>query len=149
VYVTHINQRTVKGIRVRTKNADEMSPDTSKIMGLWQRFYADVAPRLGKEASVLGVYCNYESDFTGEFDVIAGSDMLESDVASDSVTIQAGRYLIFEGKGSMPQAVIDTWSRIWEYFSSDNPEYTRAYTTDFELYKSDSEIQIFIAIRSA
>jgi len=149
MYVTEIDQKTVKGIKVRTKNADEMSSDTSKISGLWQRFYVDVAPRLGKEASVLGVYCNYESDFTGEFDVVAGSDMLESDVASDfdSITIQAGRYLVFEGKGSMPQAVIYTWSRIWEYFSSSEPEYIRAYTTDFELYKSDSEIQIFIAIK--
>lgn len=147
MYVTDINQKTIKGIKVRTKNADEMSPDTSKISGLWQHFYTDVAPHLGKEATVLSVYCNYESDFTGEFDVVAGSDVLESDVAYDSVTIQAGRYLVFEGKGSMPQAVIDTWSRIWEYFSSNKPEYIRAYTTDFELYKSDSEIQIFIAIK--
>ena len=147
MFVTDINQKTIKGIKVRTKNADEMSPDTSKISGLWQRFYTDVAQHLEKEAAVLGVYCNYESDFTGEFDVLAGSDVLENDVANDSVTIQAGRYLVFEGNGSMPQAVIDTWSRIWEYFSSNEPEYTRAYTTDFELYKSDCEIQIFIAIK--
>lgn len=147
MYITDINQRTVKGIKIRTKNADEMSPDTSRISGLWQRFCADVAPCLGKEASVLGVYCNYESDFNGEFDVVAGSDMLESDVASDSVTIQAGRYLVFESKSSMPKAVIDTWYRIWDYFSSSEPEYIRAYTTDFELYKSDSEIHIFIAIK--
>ena len=147
MFVTDISKKTIKGIKVRTKNADEMSPDTSKISGLWQRFYTDVAPHLGKEASVLGVYCNYESDFTGEFDVVAGSDELEGDVAYDSVTIQAGRYLVFEGSGSMPQAVIETWSRIWEYFSSSEPGYIRAYTTDFELYKSDSEIQIFIAIK--
>ncbi|EXJ09057.1 GyrI-like domain-containing protein [Nitrincola nitratireducens] len=92
-------------------------------------------------------YCNYESDFIGEFDVLAGSDELEGDVAYDSVTIQEGRYLVFEGSRSMPQAVIETWSKIWECFSSSEPEYIRAYTTDFELYKSDSEIQIFIAIK--
>ena len=146
MYVTLINEKTVKGIKVRTKNADEMSPDTSKISGLWQRFHRDIAPTLSKEASILGVYCNYESDFTGEFDVMAGSDMIKGDGAADSVTIKGGQYLVFEGNGSMPQAVIETWSKIWEYFGSDNPEYTRAYTTDFESYKSDSEIQIFIAI---
>ncbi|MDO6682215.1 GyrI-like domain-containing protein [Oceanobacter sp. 5_MG-2023] len=146
MYVTQINEKTVKGIKVRTKNADEMSPDTSKISGLWHRFYRDIAPTLSKEASILGVYCNYESDFTGEFEELAGSDMIKGDGAVDSVTIKGGRYLVFEGNGSMPQTVIDTWSKIWEYFGSDNPEYTRAYTTDFESYKSDSEIQIFIAI---
>jgi len=121
MYVTQIDEKIVKGIKVRTKNVDEISPDTSKISGLWQRFYHDVAPKLSKEASILGVYCNYESGFTGEFDVLAGSDMLKSD--GDSVTIKGGRYLVFEGKGGMPQTVIDTWSKIWEYFSSGNPEW--------------------------
>jgi len=148
VYVTLLDEISIKGIAVRTKNADEMSPDTSKILGLWQRFYCDIAPTLSKEARIFGVYCNYESDFTGEFDVLAGSDMLKDDSADDVVmVIKRGRYLVFEGKGDMPQVVIDTWSEIWEYFSSDNPEYARAYTTDFELYKSDSEVQIFIAIQ--
>lgn len=143
--VVQIEEKAINGIKVRTKNADEMSPDSSKIPGLWQLFYGDIAPKLEREASIFGVYCNYESDFTGEFDVVAGSDMFEGGV--DSVTIQAGKYLIFEGKGSMPQAVIDTWSEIWRYFSSGEPEYVRAYTTDFELYKGDSEIQIYISIK--
>lgn len=147
MYVTKIDEKKVTGIKVRTKNADEISPDTSKISGLWQRFYVDVAPQLRKDASVLGVYSNYESDFTGEFDVLAGSDILDSDIACDSVTIQAGKYLVFEGKGSMPQVVIDTWSEVWSYFGSNEAEHIRAYTTDFELYKSDSDIQIFIAIK--
>lgn len=145
MYVTQIDEKIVKGIKVRTRNADEMNLDSSKISGLWQRFYGDIFSNLAPGASILGVYCNYESDFTGEFDVVAGSAELEEGV--DSVTIQAGKYLVFEGKGSMPQAVIDAWTSIWEYFSSDESKYLRAYTTDFELYKSDDEVQVFIAIK--
>ena len=122
MYVTQIDEKIIRGVKIRTKNADETNPETSKITGLWQRFYEDVAPRLAKNASILGVYCNYESDFTGEFDVVAGTDMLEGNGISDAVTIQAGKYLVFEGRGAMPQAVIDTWSKIWEYFSSDKAE---------------------------
>lgn len=99
--VTQIGEKIIKGIKVRTKNHDEMNPDSSKTSSLWQRFDGNLAPRLAKEASVLGGYCNYESDFTGEFDVVADSDMLEGDGGiSDYITIQAGRYLVFEGEGS-------------------------------------------------
>lgn len=147
MYITQIDAKTVTGIKVRTKNADEMNYDTSKISGLWQHFYADVAPHLEKDANVIGVYSNYESDFTGEFDVLAGSDMFESDIASESVTIRAGKYLVFEGKGSMPQVVIETWSKVWSYFSSNEAEHIRAYTTDFEVYKSDRDVEIFISIQ--
>lgn len=147
MYVTQLEQQTVRGIKVRTKNANEMNPSTAKIAGLWQRFYVEVAPELADAAGVMGVYSHYESDFTGEFDVLAGSDLLESDKAQDSVTIQAGKYLVFEGQGEVPQVVIDTWSQVWDYFSSDEAEHTRAYTTDFEFYKSDNEVQVFIAIK--
>ncbi|AQU83343.1 MAG: transcription activator effector binding protein [Halomonas sp.] len=47
----------------------------------------------------------------------------------------------------MPQAVIDTWSSIWEHFGSGESKHIRAYTTDFELYKSGHEVDIFIAIK--
>lgn len=147
MYITHINEKKVIGIKVRTKNADEMISEISKISGLWHQFYADIAPQLERDANIFGVYSNYESDFTGEFDVLAGSDIFKSDIERDSVTIQAGKYLVFDGKGSTPQVVSDTWSKIWNYFGSDVSGHIRAYTTDFELYKSDSHIQIFISIK--
>ncbi|MDO6563511.1 effector binding domain-containing protein [Amphritea sp. 1_MG-2023] len=141
-----VDEKTVRGIRVRTKNSAEMNPEKAKIAGLWQRFYADIAPTLSQQASVLGVYCNYASDLAGEYDVLAGSDMLKDEHAAESVAIKGGRYLVFEGKGGLPEIVIETWSKVWDYFSSDQSDYTRAYTTDFELYNGDNEIQIFIAI---
>ena len=45
----------------------------------------------------------------------------------------------------MPKVVIDTWKDIWEYFSTSDAE--RKYSTDFELYKSEDEVEIYIAIK--
>jgi predicted transcriptional regulator YdeE len=101
-------------------------------------------------ATVFGVYRNYESDFAGEFDVMAGSDNIEESATSglEDGLIQSGSYLLFEAKGDMPQVVVDTWSKIWAYFSSGDSEYQRTYTTDFELYKSQNVIEIYIAVKS-
>ena len=60
-----IESKTVKGLQVRTKNADEMNPETQKIAPLWGRFFNEVLPTLGEGATVYGVYHNYESDATG------------------------------------------------------------------------------------
>jgi len=39
-----------------------------------------------------------------------------------------------------------TWSKIWEYFANKNSQYKRAYKTDFEYYKNQHEIEIYISI---
>ena len=61
--------------------------------------------------------------------------------------IASGDYLVFEAKGEMPQVVIEAWGNVWNYFSSEDAKHTRAYTSDFEVYKSDSEVAIYIAIK--
>ncbi|MPQ75878.1 GyrI-like domain-containing protein [Hydrogenovibrio sp. JE_KL2] len=139
----------VHGLVVRTRNVDEMNPETSKIAPLWQQFWQDVAPLLDEQKSqVYGVYYDYESDASGEFNVMAGTDFLTNDNASlKPVTIEKGNYLVFVGKGDMPQTVINTWADIWAYFSADNCEYQRAYTTDFELWKGGDEVHIHIAVK--
>jgi len=144
-----IDEKKIKGLSVRTNNASEAKPETSKIGGLWQRFYSEISPKLNNGATVFGVYFDYESDASGEFSVLAGSDEIVDQHPSDamSVSIQSGNYLLFKSQGDMPQIVIDTWSEVWKYFESNNAEYKRAYTTDFELYKSANEIEIYIAVQ--
>lgn len=144
-----VDEKTISGISVRTKNANEMQPQTSRIGGLWHQFYQKIAPNLQEHATVFGVYYNYESDASGEFSVMAGSDkVVEPEINTlENVVTQPGKYLVFKETGEMPQVVINTWSKIWDYFSADTAEYTRAYTTDFELYKSANEIEIYIAVK--
>jgi len=66
----------------------------------------------------------------------------------ETLIIRDGRYMVFAAKGDMPQVVIDTWGKIWRYFSAEGVSHQRAYTTDFEFYKNQQEIEIHIAIKT-
>lgn len=133
------------GISVRTKNSDELNTSTAKIGPIWNKFFSEISPTLEKSARVYGVYSNYESDASGEFDLTACTDQEVNN--SKIVIIKKGKYLVFTSKGVMPQVVIDCWRNIWNYFSSNNSQYNRNYFTDFELYKSAEEIEIHIGIK--
>ncbi len=139
----------VTGISGRTTNENEMNPATAKIGPLWEAFFADVAPKLSEKSHVYGVYTNYETDWTGAFDVLVCSDTLQAGDFADSVKgkIEAGQYLVFTAKGKMPQIVIELWEEILKYFDSESCSHQRAYTTDFEYYKSENEVEIYIALK--
>lgn len=143
--ITKVEKINLKGIAVRTDNSSEMNPVTAKIGPMWEKFYGELASLLKEDSTVYGLYTNYESDHNGVFDVVACSDNLDATDLS-SYQIQAGNYLVFKGEGQMPQVVIDLWSQVWEYFESPTCEYKRAYATDFELYKSGNEIEIYISV---
>jgi len=146
--VTKFAGKTIKGISTRTNNANEMNPATAKIGSLHQEFDNNVSVDYQNGARVYGVYYDYETDASGEFSVLAGADKVKaSKITLQEITLPAGDYLLFSGKGDMPQAVIDTWMKVWDYFSEDKqPKHKRAYTTDFEYYKNESEVDIYIAI---
>ncbi|WP_199611543.1 GyrI-like domain-containing protein [Flocculibacter collagenilyticus] len=143
--ITQIENIDVKGIAVRTDNLSEMDSTTAKIGSMWERFYAELAPSLKEGANVYGLYTNYESDHNGVFDVIACSDKVEAKNVS-SYQLEAGNYLVFKGTGQMPQVVIDLWRQVWEYFESPTSQHKRTFTTDFELYKSENEVELFISV---
>ncbi|MGO4095949.1 GyrI-like domain-containing protein [Vibrio cholerae] len=147
--ISDMNGFEVSGFIIRTNNADEITTSTAKIRDLWVRFYENAAPNLNEESKVFGLYTNYESDFTGAFDVIACSDTLSPELLPDSVqvTVASGKYVTFSATGEMPQVVIELWGDVWRFFGSESCPYKRAYTTDFEYYKSASEVEISIAIK--
>ena len=148
-----------EGIGVRTTNYKETKPETAKLGELWQQFYQTIAEQLPEDAQIYGVYHQYESDDTGEFDVVAGyskqSVQQEQEVQSESddtvsVTIPAGKYLVFSQQGSMPDMVIEGWDKVWTYFGDSECEYTRTFGVDFEHYidtdPEDGQVDIYIGI---
>lgn len=140
----------VTGIRIRTCNRDESDPARARIPALWERFFAErVSEQVMNtvpDASIFAVYADYESDATGLYSVTAGvATLAPNGDAFASVCVQGGPYLVFENQGPMPQAVIDTWSRIWAFFE-DHPEHTRRFSTDFEEYRGPDGIAIHIAV---
>ncbi len=54
---------------------------------------------------------------------------------------------MFKATGEVPKIVFETWGRVWEYFSKEGVEHERLYTTDFEYYVNQNEIEIYIAVK--
>lgn len=128
-----------KGISARTTNNAEISHDTAKLGRLWQKFYQNHMKSLSEGEDIYGVFHNYESDdLVGAFDVVASwkADSDDTTNASDVVTVSipAGKYLVFSEKGNMPNTVMNAWEKAWEYFNNPSCELTRTYKVDFEHY---------------
>jgi len=148
-----------QGISARTTNLAETEYETAKLGRLWQKFYQNHVSHLSEGEDIYGVYHNYESeDLVGAFDVVAswkveseqaaGQDdsednnvlspenILSAAHGSDviTVTIPAGKYLVFTEEGRMPNTVMNAWERAWEYFHNPDCEHTRTYNVDFEHY---------------
>lgn len=147
----HIEGFTVAGLRVRTINSDEFNPATAKLPQLWGRFFSEgiadsIHNRVDRE-SIFGVYSDYSSDDADFYTVTAGVKVDSREPLSEleKVKIQTGDYLVFEGQGEMPQAVVQTWGIIWSYFSQ-KPRYKRRYLTDFELYQAHDRVAIYIGV---
>jgi predicted transcriptional regulator YdeE len=137
----------VAGISIRTTNSD-----TAKLSSLWNRFFeegiSEKIPNQLPDSSVYGVYSAYDSDLHGEYSLTAGTEVDPSVAVDNSFTmvdIPGGEYLVFEGKGEMPAAVVDTWRAVWDFFSESN-EFKRNYTADFELYRASDEVAIHISV---
>ena len=149
--VEEIEDKTIYGFSTRTKNTDEMDPQTAKIGAIHQKFDSSVVINYKSGERVYAVYYDYESDVNGEFNVLAGYE--NSNEKLESVKIKKGKYLVFHKRSkednddARVQAVIETWGEVWEYFSNENSQYKRAYKTDFEYYKGQNEIEIYISIQ--
>jgi predicted transcriptional regulator YdeE len=145
----------VVGKDVRTNNADEASPTRSKIAGLWRRMDSEVIPGIQvvlgatvEPPEIVSAYTAYESDHTGQYTVVLGVRVDAPPALPASLTVlhvPAGKYLVFAGSGPQPATTVDTWRRVWEYFSN-SPHLARAYTVDFEAH-SGSDVEIHIAVQ--
>jgi len=155
-----LDAKPVAGISVCTTNIQESDPDMAEIPSLWDRFYNKGLTRRvvdqQKPHTVFGVYSSYESDADGAYKVTAGLDVKKHGpalIGLETIEIEPGEYLVFEGRGRMPSAIYETWGRIWDYFGcngrvNESSGLQRAYKTDFEEYRGDDQIAIYIGIKS-
>jgi len=145
----YFEEKRLLGLSERTNNANETQPETAKIAGLHQSFAQQIKVNYANGASLYGVYYNYESDYTGDFSILVGTEKetVRTSTPLEGVTLPSGDYLRFSKEGEMPQMVIDAWGEIWQYFSDPDCPHQRAYTVDFEHYTSDKKVDIYIAIK--
>jgi len=136
------------GLCVRTRNADEMRPDTARLGRLWADFTQRIAPHLTSGSAVCAVYHRYASDQHGEYDVLVGAPSLAADATADlaQLTVPAGRYLMFEAQGPIPQAAFQAWSAVWAYFADPACPHRRAFTADLERYDGADRVSVWVAL---
>jgi len=88
----HVKSKTIIGLKVRTKNEDEMNPKIAKIGALWQDFFSNIMPTPGETpAPLYSVYSNYESNVHGEFDVTIGAEEIAQTNERASVSLNEGK----------------------------------------------------------
>ena len=154
-FITTHNGMSIIGLAVRTNNAAEANPETAKISGLMQRFFAEncTGHILNKtdENLLVAVYTNYESDHTGAYDFIIGVPVTNLDVIPSGMTgvhAKSGKYALFSGQGAMPQTIISTWHHIWKYFAQGGTE-QRAFGADLQIHdqRKPDTVEIYIGIK--
>ena len=121
---------------IRTHNIKENTAE--KIGQLWQNNFA----KLTKNEPYYGVYLNYESDFTGYYDVAVAQ---ESKPENSSSTIEIEDLTWYEIFPTTYESVVQTWQHIWN--KEKQGLLKRAYKVDFEKYYPHGKVDIYISIR--
>ena len=121
---------------IRTHNIKENTAE--KIGQLWQNNFA----KLTKNEPYYGVYLNYESDFTGYYDVAVAQ---ESKLEGSFSTIEIEDLTWYEIFPTTSELVVQTWQHIWN--KEKQGLLKRAYKVDFEKYYPNGKVDIYISIR--
>lgn len=125
------------GFKITTNNSAELTKE-ALIRNLWNEYH-------NSDLFVdehYGVYYNYEDKHFKKYDFLVGSVLGNHDTL-DKVTIQSGKYLVFEADGKSSEAVPKLWFEIWIFFWQKSNK--RAYKTDFEKYSKDNPVEIFVS----
>ena len=147
----HLEHFAIVGITARTSNLRENTPEGS-IGKLWERFLKEsVAAQIPDKAdsNVVAFYSNYASDEHGDYDFLIGAKVNSVSALPDGMVMRnapTSRFAVFRaGAGPPPKVVPELWRRIWE--EPRTAKYTRSYRGDFELYKPDGAVEIYIAVK--
>jgi len=141
-----LGSKCIVGLATRTKNSDENEVATAKIAPLWQKFSKELLVQDQDNSVIYVVYHNYEYDEHAAYDVLIGTETCSSTQEMEQVVLDEGRYLKFPVKGELPHAIRETWEEIWHYFADESVDERRNFTSDFELYKSENEVEIYISV---
>lgn len=144
--VVKVEEKQVEGVEIKTENADGKA--MKDIGGLWQDFFETgkagiIRGRVGE--NFIGLYTDYEGDFTQPYAYIAGCETDGKEAPTFTLKmIKAGKYAKFSATGDLNKEVDEIWNAVWSL------PLKRTYASDFEEYiGSDGvagEIHIYIGI---
>lgn len=129
------------GLKVRTRNLDELNWMTGKIFPCVQQYFhqqwAEKIPHRKNPGTTFCAYADYESDHTGYYTYLIGEEVSAFDQMPEgleTLTILPQQYTKFTTEpGAMPIVLAKAWQSIW----SMTPETLggkRRYHADFEIY---------------
>lgn len=146
-----MNDFKIIGISTRTTNENGQS--IKDVETLWNKFWNEnIIVQIPNKVNedIYAVYTDYESDYMGKYTLIIGYPVSSlNDVPNDFVgrEISVGNAEKFISKGKMPEAILKTWSEIWE-----NKKLKRAYRADVTVHgkkyfnENNTEVETFISI---
>jgi predicted transcriptional regulator YdeE len=139
----------VVGLTVRTTNGAERDPARARIPALWERVLRegvrDQVP--SAKPGFAAAYSEYESDDAGAYTLVVGAETEEGGAPPPglgSVVLPGASCLVFEARGPMPQALIETWIAIGTRFREGDGE--RTYAGDLERHLGPDAVDIYIAV---
>ncbi|KYG88900.1 AraC family transcriptional regulator [[Bacillus] sp. KCTC 13219] len=126
---TLFTEKHIVGTGIRTNNA------TPKAIGqLWENVMAN-----GLQGDIFAIYHNYESDFTGDYDLYIGTEV--NGANEEGIIIPTGQYVVIVVDTSQENGVFLAWTEIWQ------SDIARAYKTDFEYYAQDGTVKIYLSVK--
>lgn len=148
--IVELEEKVVAGIKIKTTNQNGKAMlDIGKT---WQKLFTEgVYSKIQNKVNnkTIGLYTEYEGDYTKPYIFIAGSEINQKAVSHQEIAIKVipkGKYAKFVIIGDVQNSVGQAWQEIW------NMDLKRKYTCDFEEYQNNSkdmqkqEIHIYIAI---
>ncbi|NNE65350.1 MAG: AraC family transcriptional regulator [Pyrinomonadaceae bacterium] len=148
--VEEVEDFMVVGIAVRV----DMSNAADLIGGLWQRWFREgIAAKIRNKSSTdtYNIYTNYEGDHTKPYTCFLGCRVDSLDRIPDrmqAIDIKGGKYAVFDVAGKIPDAVMETWMKIYQM-----DDLERTFTADFDVYgegaanPENAKLQTFVAIK--
>ena len=118
------------------------------IAALWEVFYQKMEEVQG--TGMYAVYTDYQGNYMKPYQYLVGKKV-KGDYELSEAELRAGlsirvvpkaNYEVVDVKGNMPLALVDKWKMIWS-----EKEEARTYATDYEEYKTDSEVSIFLGVK--
>ncbi len=146
------------GIKTRTNNQNELNYELAKIYPTMQRYFngqlSSKIPNSKKTGTTFCVYTDYAGDHTDDYSYFIGEEVHSFNIVPvgfECQIIPEQVYVKFTVSGSMPNAVVDAWHRIW-LMSESRLGGERSYSADFEVYDERAsnhqniEMDIYIGI---
>lgn len=125
-------------LSLRTNNFND--PEIiDRVTDLWDKALEKLSDH---EGSVFGVYHNYESNYQGDYDL---SIAISTDHPKNDAITLGNHYREFKVTMNQPSSIVEAWKSIWQM--EDNGELNRQYDADYEEYRTNGTVSIFISVK--